>query len=115
MDMKQIITECDTKFDNVRDLVNFVVLTQKVKSQLDNKSVNVNFGKNAEYYQQMMTEFTNLFYQLTAEAGSAYYYIQQLESEIESLREQLYNASWEIENARYDRECYDRDTYQNGW
>lgn len=115
MDMKQIITECDTKFDNVRDLVNFVVLTQKVKSQLDNKSVNVNFGKNAEYYQQMMTEFTNLFYQLTAEAGSAYYYIQQLESEVESLREQLYNASWEIENARYDRECYDRDTYQNGW
>lgn len=113
--MKQIITECDTKFDNVRDLVNFVVLTQKVKSQLDNKSVNVNFGKNAEYYQQMMTEFTNLFYQLTAEAGSAYYYIQQLESEVESLREQLYNASWEIENARYDRECYDRDTYQNGW
>lgn len=115
MDMKQIITECDTKFDNVRDLVNFVVLTQKVKSQLDNKSVNVNFGKNADYYQQLMTEFTNLFYQLTAEAGSAYYYIQQLESEIESLREQLYNASWEIENARYDRECYDRDTYQNGW
>lgn len=113
--MKQIITECDTKFDNVRDLVNFVVLTQKVKSQLDNKSVNVNFGKNADYYQQLMTEFTNLFYQLTAEAGSAYYYIQQLESEIESLREQLYNASWEIENARYDRECYDRDTYQNGW
>lgn len=113
--MKQIITDCDTKFDNVRDLVNFVVLTQKVKSQLDNKSVNVNFGKNAEYYQQMMTEFTNLFYQLTAEAGSAYYYIQQLESEIESLREQLYNASWEIENARYDRACYDRDTYQNGW
>lgn len=112
--MKQIITDCDTKFNNVRNLVNFVVLTQKVKSQLDNKSVNVNFGKNAEYYQQMMTEFTNLFYQLTAEAGSAYYYIQQLESEIESLREQLYNASWEIENARYDRECYDRDTYQNG-
>lgn len=112
--MKQIITDCDTKFDNVRDLVNFVVLTQKVKSQLDNKSANVNFGKNAEYYQKMLTEFTNLFYQLTAEAGSAYYYIQQLESEIESLREQLYNASWEIENARYDRECYDRDTYQNG-
>ena len=36
MDMKQIITDCDIKFDNVRDLVNFVVLTQKVKSQLDN-------------------------------------------------------------------------------
>lgn len=113
--MKQIITDCDIKFDNVRDLVNFVVLTQKVKSQLDNKSVNVNFGKNAEYYQQMMTEFTNLFYQLTAEAGSAYYYIQQLESQVEALQEQLNNASWEIENAQYDRECYDRDTYQNGW
>lgn len=113
--MKQIITDCDIKFDNVRDLVNFVVLTQKVKSQLDNKSVNVNFGKNAEYYQKMLTEFTNLFYQLTAEAGSAYYYIQQLESQVEALQEQLNNASWEIENARYDREYYDRDTYQNGW
>ena len=115
MDMKQIITDCDAKFNDIRELAKFVVLTQKVKSQLGNSSTNQNFGNNVEYYQKMLTEFTDLFYQLTAEAGSAYYYIQQLESQVEALQEQLNNASWEIENARYDREYYDHDTYQNGW